>query len=138
MREVLLVALLLELFQDDVDLLVLSPDSSLGLLQLFISHKSRSKHFLQQSEVRICGFLFFLFLLSLLLLYDRSKELDVFEEIVFVTIDGKNLENGDHFVVRTIDKVMEKGCVGVLDVAKDGVFAQDFVLEIDDRLHICL
>jgi len=80
-----------------------------------------------------------LLLLVLLLLAMEShivQDPKILQEIIFITILGKDFKDAYHFVVSIIDKLMEEGNGLEMDHAEHTVFSKDLMLELHDPIDV--
>ena len=80
-----------------------------------------------------------LLLLVLLFLTMKShivQDPKILQEIIFITILGKDFKDAYHFVVSIIDKLMEEGNGLEMDHTQHAVFSKDLMLELHDPVDV--
>jgi len=80
-----------------------------------------------------------LLLLVLLFLTMKShivQDPKILQEIIFITILGKDFKDPYHFVVSIIDKLMEEGNGLEMDHTQHAVFSKDLMLELHDPVDV--
>lgn len=64
------------------------------------------------------------------------QDAEILQEIIFITILGKDFKDAYHLVVSIIDKLMEEGNGLEMDHAEHAVFPKDLVLELHDPVDV--
>ena len=79
-----------------------------------------------------------LILVNILFLFqiNLSKETQILEEVVLVSVDGEHLEDADHLVVALVHHLVEEGGVWVLHQAHHSVLSENLMLVLNDWLNI--